>query len=210
MTYNTENYRFEKTVLLSRFKSNIHNQFKFTKNGEWIINKNFSIEYVFDLNIINNYFKFEDENTCPICCESFYIHQDKFKYISCIKCKKEYGVECLLRWIRNGKNSCPSCRTDIIKIETRSNEWIQDYTAKRKHDDTSERFWRAYGYTYNNGEISSTTSRGLAPLNITSTIESSSIDGEIDENIVYEYTYVSERRTSQNSSDSGYTIEEID
>lgn len=117
--------RFEMNFYLSNFKESRHNQFKFFVNGDWVLNKEFTFEFDAHSNsILNNYFQFEREDTCAICLSEFQQHEDYQKYFSCEKCKKEFGVKCILKWIGQGKNSCPCCRTEILKTNNRTDEWF--------------------------------------------------------------------------------------
>ena len=49
----------------------------------------------------------EMENSCPICLE-----QGNTELITKCDCKYEYHLECLTKWLENGK-TCPTCRQDL-------------------------------------------------------------------------------------------------
>ena len=47
------------------------------------------------------------ENSCPICLE-----QGTTELLPKCDCKYEYHLECLTKWLENGK-TCPTCRQDL-------------------------------------------------------------------------------------------------
>tara|TARA_B100000524_G_scaffold347448_1_gene249472 strand:- start:154 stop:534 length:381 start_codon:yes stop_codon:yes gene_type:complete len=66
------------------------------------------------MNIIFNYVESQDyDDDCLICLNKI---NNKETAIECIKCKKQFHINCIKKWISH-KEICPNCRYKVVDDE---------------------------------------------------------------------------------------------